>query len=448
MPESRQPLHSHSNSVHSARNLPHQCTPDINHPCGGDDDTTSTFPTSTSPSWLTTQSSFNDTGSTTSPTTFTHTQYTPPTSEPPSLIPDQPPSGTGSTTIDHSPTTSNTDSPVKVSWGSSIYPNSQTTTTSSEGSVLSPSSSAQNLAAESTTVTGYTSLSLTSTATGIATNLGFPPATPASANAPESSVTLPGVYGDPGATSIASPAAQKHAASLGAIIGGALGGLALLLLLVVGGLVWWRRTQRTRTAPSAEFEGIARGTTPMPLPLSRPSGASDSGSGGAFGLGGAGALSTGRSATAMASSGARLVPLARQRSPSFEGGSHSHGYDEDEFWSAEGGEEDEDGRADAVPPPPFTPGTFADPLFDKVFEAAAMREHYARQERESWPGGWKEKGGYGGDGKDGKELEDAWSEDGEKDGEGREDVTMRSEESTIVAWSGEDGEKGEYGWAI
>ncbi|KAH9854097.1 hypothetical protein C2E23DRAFT_894274 [Lenzites betulinus] len=267
------------------------------------------------------------------------------------------------------------------------------------------------------------------------TNVPFAPdAAPSS-----SAASLPGAYHPPAvAPTGTSTNAHTHPTPLGAIIGGALGGLALLLLLVVAGIALHRRMRRARMAPSAEFVGIARGTTPMPLPLARPSGGFGSGSGRGLGAGAGGSTTP--------SSGARLVPLARQRSRSFEGEgegeSVAHGYEDDEFWSAEGGEEETEEGGHLAPPPPFTPGMFADPLFDKVFEATTMREHYARQERESWPG-------YG---LDSKKLEDPWEEEaekGEQDGE-KEDVTMRSEESTIVAFDEEDdvGSKEGYGWAI
>lgn len=112
----------------------------------------------------------------------------------------------------------------------------------------------------------------------------------------------------------------------GAIAGGVIGGLAFLLLAIVVTILLYRRMRARRTAPSAEFMDLARGTTPGPAPV--------------------------RMEGTTTPSGDRLLPLARQGSLG-----------------------DYDDR-----PPAFTPGIYADPVFEKVHAAAALREQYQRRD--------------------------------------------------------------------
>ncbi|EIW60513.1 uncharacterized protein TRAVEDRAFT_70875 [Trametes versicolor FP-101664 SS1] len=126
------------------------------------------------------------------------------------------------------------------------------------------------------------------------------------------------------ASGAALPSSSTHSTHTGAIVGGIIGGLAFLLLAVVATILLRRRMRARRTAPSAEFMSLARGTTPGLSP---------------------GAV---RMKGTMTPSGDRLLSLARQR---------SLGDDVDR-------------------PPAFTPGAYADPVLEKVQVATAMREQY------------------------------------------------------------------------
>lgn len=123
-------------------------------------------------------------------------------------------------------------------------------------------------------------------------------------------------------------ASSKHRDHTGAIVGGVIGGLAFFLLVTICAMLLRRRRRAQRTAPSAEFMGIVRGTTPGPAPT--PAFARVEGS--------------------ATPSGDRLLPL-----PLADDG---HGHDDEEH------------------PPLFTPGAYVDPVFEKVRAAAAMREEY------------------------------------------------------------------------
>ncbi|EIW60515.1 uncharacterized protein TRAVEDRAFT_70876 [Trametes versicolor FP-101664 SS1] len=59
---------------------------------------------------------------------------------------------------------------------------------------------------------------------------------------------------------------NKHSNHTGAIVGGVIGGLAFLLLVALATILIYRRMRARRTAPSAEFTEIMRGTTPGPMP--------------------------------------------------------------------------------------------------------------------------------------------------------------------------------------
>ncbi|KAI0646923.1 hypothetical protein C8Q79DRAFT_1009081 [Trametes meyenii] len=109
----------------------------------------------------------------------------------------------------------------------------------------------------------------------------------------------------------------------GAIVGGVIGGLAFLLLAACAFVIVRRRLRARRTAPSAEFMDMARGTTP------------------------AGMMGFDSVTTPLAD---RSVPLARQSS-----------------------------LEEADLPPAFTPGSYTDPVYEKVQAAAALREHYQRR---------------------------------------------------------------------
>ncbi|KAI0670511.1 hypothetical protein C8Q78DRAFT_1079470 [Trametes maxima] len=126
---------------------------------------------------------------------------------------------------------------------------------------------------------------------------------------------------------------QPHARTVGgrfntgAIVGGVIGGLAFLLLAACAFIIVRRRLRARRTAPSAEFMDLARGTTP------------------------AGAMRFDGATTPLAD---YSVPLTRESSLG-------------------------DADADADPPPAFTPGSYADPVYEKVLASAALREHYDKR---------------------------------------------------------------------
>ncbi|KAL1947704.1 hypothetical protein VTO73DRAFT_13428 [Trametes versicolor] len=134
---------------------------------------------------------------------------------------------------------------------------------------------------------------------------------------------------------------SKHSNHTGAIVGGVIGSLAFLLLATVATILLRRRMRARHTAPSAEFMGLARGTTPGP-----------------------GGLGIVRTTGTMTPSGDRLLSLARQKSP---------------------GDDDDDDDDDDDRPPAFTPGAYADPVLEKVQVAAAMREQF--KPRDSYYGG-------------------------------------------------------------
>ncbi|KAI0709059.1 hypothetical protein C8Q76DRAFT_98019 [Earliella scabrosa] len=144
------------------------------------------------------------------------------------------------------------------------------------------------------------------------------------------------------------PQASSSSPNVGAIAGGVVGGVVLLALLV-GLLLFLRRRRRTHTAPSAEFMHIAR----------RGSGSSSSSGGG----GGSPALSAKRASQGtMRSLSLSSMPLALARQGSLS-------LDDDER------------------PPPFTPGNYRDPVYEKVLASAALREEYAARDVE---GGYKD----------------------------------------------------------
>ncbi|OJT08944.1 hypothetical protein TRAPUB_154 [Trametes pubescens] len=118
---------------------------------------------------------------------------------------------------------------------------------------------------------------------------------------------------------------NKHSDHTGAIVGGVIGGLAFLLLAIVAATLLYRRMRARRTAPSAEFMSIARGTTPGPVPAP-------------------GAM---RAEGTPTPSGDRLLGL----------------------------EDEDEGR-----PPAFAHGPYGDAVFEKVQVAAALREQYQRRD--------------------------------------------------------------------
>ncbi|KAL1947703.1 hypothetical protein VTO73DRAFT_13427 [Trametes versicolor] len=128
----------------------------------------------------------------------------------------------------------------------------------------------------------------------------------------------------PASTVAVASSSDKHSSHTGAIIGGVIGGLAFLLLATAAAILLYRRMRARRTAPSAEFMDIMRGTTPGPVPAS-------------------GAMRAEGTATP---SGDHLLGL----------------------------EDDGDER-----PPAFIPGTYGDPVLEKVQAAAAMRQEYQRR---------------------------------------------------------------------
>ncbi|KAI9064293.1 hypothetical protein FKP32DRAFT_1591724 [Trametes sanguinea] len=125
--------------------------------------------------------------------------------------------------------------------------------------------------------------------------------------------------------------AASNSNHTGAIVGGVIGGLALILIALAAAVLIRRHRRAMRTAPSAEFMDIARrgglksSSSPDPATMHLDS--------------------------SMSPTGDRLIPLARQSSL----------------------EDDER-------PPAFTPGSYSDPVFEKVQAAAEMREQYRQRE--------------------------------------------------------------------
>ncbi|KAI0807151.1 hypothetical protein C8Q74DRAFT_1362688 [Fomes fomentarius] len=142
--------------------------------------------------------------------------------------------------------------------------------------------------------------------------------------------------------------ASHSSPPIGPIVGGVLGGFVLLALLGGGLFLFLRRRRRTTRAPSAEFMHIARQGSPT--------------------LSFASAAAAAKHRESMTPS---KTPLARQSSLD------DHEYDI---------HSEEDDR----PPPPFSPGSFSDPVYEKVSASAALREHYSARDHEPEQGGYKD----------------------------------------------------------
>ncbi|KAI0721639.1 hypothetical protein C8T65DRAFT_630687 [Cerioporus squamosus] len=124
-----------------------------------------------------------------------------------------------------------------------------------------------------------------------------------------------------------SPSSSSSSSHTGAIIGGVIGGVVL------------SRTRKSRAAPSAEFMHMARGGSSSPILSAKH----------VEGI---------MTPPSTAHGGGDRVPLARQSSI------------------------ESDDR-----PPAFTPGSFKDPVYEKVQASAAMREEYEARDVE---GGYKD----------------------------------------------------------
>lgn len=156
------------------------------------------------------------------------------------------------------------------------------------------------------------------------TTTSVPLSTSTDANAANVASSTPLPSPDP------SNASSSHSPHTGAIVGGVLGALALLLLASLAFLLLRRRRRASHTPPSAEFMHFARGAA-------SPAFVSDG---------------TTTPSNMMTKAG-DLLPLARY--PSLE-----QPYED--------------------LPPAFTPGLYRDPVFEKVHEAAAMREQFAARD--------------------------------------------------------------------
>ncbi|TFK88671.1 hypothetical protein K466DRAFT_652511 [Polyporus arcularius HHB13444] len=124
----------------------------------------------------------------------------------------------------------------------------------------------------------------------------------------------------------------------GAIIGGVIAGVVLIALAVLAFLFYRRRTRKSCAAPSAEFMHMARGGSSSPILSAKHV--------------------EGIITPPSSGHGGDRVPLARQSSI------------------------ESDDR-----PPAFTPGSFSDPVYEKVQASAAMREAYEARDME---GGYKD----------------------------------------------------------
>ncbi|KAL5533210.1 hypothetical protein ACEPAF_4986 [Sanghuangporus sanghuang] len=116
----------------------------------------------------------------------------------------------------------------------------------------------------------------------------------------------------------------------GAIVGGVLGGLVFILLLILGTIIFLRRRRRKRTPASAEFRDryIPRSTA-LPPPLRHP-----------------------------------LAAQTSRESLDPDGdGDGADGFAEMRYHPSE-------------PPPPFTKGSFNDPLFEKIYETQQKNVEY------------------------------------------------------------------------
>ncbi|KAI0747991.1 hypothetical protein C8Q80DRAFT_1120584 [Daedaleopsis nitida] len=135
----------------------------------------------------------------------------------------------------------------------------------------------------------------------------------------------------PSTTQSPTSSSSSSSPNVGAIVGGVIGGVALLALAAAA-FLFLRRHKKRHAAPSAEFMHMARGASPT-------------------------FSAKHVEASAMSMNGDHM-PLAR----------HSSIEEED-------------------PPPAFSPGSFKDPVFEKVSASAAMREQYEARDAE---GGYKD----------------------------------------------------------
>ncbi|KAL5490223.1 hypothetical protein ACEPAI_5056 [Sanghuangporus weigelae] len=125
-------------------------------------------------------------------------------------------------------------------------------------------------------------------------------------------------------------AAATGSNKTGAIVGGVLGGLVFVLLLILGAILFLRRRRRKRTPASAEFRDryIPRSTAPPP-PLRHP-----------------------------------LAAQTSRESLDPDGdGDGADDFAEMRYHPSE-------------PPPPFTKGSFSDPLFEKIYETQQKNLKY------------------------------------------------------------------------
>ncbi|KAI0664938.1 hypothetical protein C8Q70DRAFT_940807 [Cubamyces menziesii] len=169
--------------------------------------------------------------------------------------------------------------------------------------------------------------------------------TPAPTHGLTLSTPSPGFNGP----SIGSDGRANRHNSTGSIVGGVIGGLALVLLIAFATILLRRRIRARHTAPSAEFVGVMR-------------------HGGILG------------------SGNVLSPV-KQDGRAATPGNHYHDYAAEMIDRSASTSEDwthplvrQSSFESDERPPAFTPGAYRDPVLEKVRTAAAMREHYLRRE--------------------------------------------------------------------
>ncbi|RPD79940.1 hypothetical protein L226DRAFT_608919 [Lentinus tigrinus ALCF2SS1-7] len=192
-------------------------------------------------------------------------------------------------------------------------------------------------------VTIQSFLASASASSDASTSLSNSP-TPAASVNPSSSPTDTVLMASATATPSSSPKQSSPSSSssgsshTGAIVGGVIGGVVFLLLAVAAFLFYRRRTARNARAPSAEFMHMARGDSSSPILSAKHA--------------------EGVLTPPSTSHGGDRIPLARQSS-----------IESDDL------------------PPAFTPGSFKDPVYEKVQASAALREEYEARDVE---GGYKD----------------------------------------------------------
>ncbi|KAH9901256.1 hypothetical protein C8Q73DRAFT_677221 [Cubamyces lactineus] len=263
---------------------------------------------------------------------------------------------TGSTTSTESDSAPNqTSTPSESSSCATCFPESssiasQTTATSVVTSFPVPNTST-DIGANATDTTISTTSSRLQSDSATVPEMTPPLGTPASSDSltPSTAPLPPAFSGHSPASTRGNDGGASGKSHTGAIVGGVIGGLALVLFVAFATILLRRRRRARHTAPSAEFLDIMR-------------------QGGGLGQGGA------------------LSPVKQDGRPTTPG---LHYYSDEAEMIGGDGLTNQDwthplARQSSLEsderPPAFTPGAFRDPVLEKARTAAAMREHYLRRE--------------------------------------------------------------------